>query len=95
MESQLKIIEEKENDFGGKSRRIPNAISQERFIALELKIGTREKSKFKEAVKDYHCCFVTNRYPRHNGKYYDVIKNSDFDNLEVCIKALIKFCKLR
>jgi hypothetical protein len=95
LENQLELIKEKENSFGGKSRGIPKAISQERFIGLELKIGNFKKSQFKDAVRNYQACFVTHRHPDHNGNYYDVVKNDDYENLDTCIKKLIKLCELK
>ena len=95
LESQLDLIKKKENGFGGITRGIPESISNKRFIALKLKIGIRQKNKFCKAVSNYHACFVPHRNPDCNGKYYDVIRNDDYENLSLCIKSLIKFCKLK
>lgn len=95
LESQLEIIKEQENGFGGMSRGTPKAISKERFIGLGFKICNCEKNKFEKAINNYHACFVPQRYPDNNGNYYDVVRDSDYDSLANCIKSLLKFCKLK
>ena len=91
----LEIIKEKENCFGGISRGVPKAISQERFIGLGIEVCFCKRGEFEKAVANYHACFIPNRYPDHNGSYHDVVKNCDYDGLANYIKSLLKYCKMK